>query len=1057
MRQAIYLFFVVVLVTTFTNCNSHETGPLLGIEKNNHIVLIGNNLCSRMIEYDHFETTMQLRYPQSNLTFRNMCDGGDTPGFRPHSGRNEPWAFPGAEKFQTELANPSESEGHLRSHDEWLTEYKADHILAFYGYNEAFNGAEDLPRFKAELKAFVDHTKSKSYNGKTAPILVLISPIAFEDLSNKFDLPNGDQENKNLEAVTKIIEQVATENNLPYVDVFHPSKKWYKDNDDLTIDGFQLNDKGYKILSNYLADAIYGTSKIDTKNEANVFAAVKEKNWYWVNDFKMPNGVHVFGRRYQPFGMDNYPNEIKKIKEMTINRDTAIWMSSTGKNYDLKSADAKTTQLSNIETNYKSTDGKKLRYLYGDEALKSFKMAAGYKVELFASEREFPDLANPVQLSFDNRGRLWVAVMPTYPHFKPGDEKPNDKLLILEDTNNDGKADKQTIFADHLHLPIGFEFAPEGVYVSQGTNLKLYTDTNGDDKADKVEVILSGFDDHDTHHAISAFCADPSGAIFMAEGVFLQTNVETPYGPVRATNGGFYRYNTVRRHLERVAQLAIPNPWGIAFDDWGQNIFAETSGPDVRWMMPGSHRPVYGKSNPASASLFEEAHRVRPTSGLEFVSSRHFPDSVQGDLLINNTIGFLGMKQHTMKDDGTGFASKHRQDVITSIDQNFRPVDMEFAPDGSLYLVDWHNVLIGHMQHNARDPLRDHVHGRIYRITYPSRPLVVPAKVYNASIIELLDNLKLPEYRTRYRSKRELRGRDKNEVAKAVEAWVKKIDPKDPLYEHNLTEALWVTWGVNKIDQNILNQLLSAKDFRARAAAVRALRYNGHQVKNQLDLLKKAAADEHGRVRLEAIVAASWLDKKDAMPILEIAGKKPMDTWMADNYKAIMENFESRIKKPDNKSINDIVAGFSPEESKVIIHGRSLYKKEGNCITCHQPNGNGVESSGYPSLIASPWVVQSPERLIKLSLNGIMGPIEVNGKKFEGKTPMTPYGGLMNDEELAAVLSYVRNSFGNRAPFITADQVKKVRASLKGKKDYYLAPDLLKEHPHAKSKKDLVN
>ena len=330
-------------------------------------------------------------------------------------------------------------------------------------------------------------------------------------------------------------------------------------------------------------------------------------------------------------------------------------------------------------------------------------------------------MANPVQLSFDNEGRLWVATMPSYPHYKPGDSKPNDKIIILEDTDNDGKADKQTTFADSLHLPVGFTIAPEGVYISQSTNLMLYTDTDGDDQADTHKILLSGFDDHDTHHAHSAYTTDPSGAIYMGEGVFLHTNVETPYGPVRATNGGFYRYSPQRSRLERVAQLPIPNPWGIAFDEWGQDFYADTSGPDVQWMMPGEVKPRYGVATAESRNLIEDAHRVRPTSGLEFVSSRHFPENEQGDLLINNTIGYLGTKQHTMVDDGTGYASKHRKDLVQSDDKNFRPVDMEFAPDGSLYLVDWHNVLVGHMQHNARDPLRDHVHGRIYRITYPSR------------------------------------------------------------------------------------------------------------------------------------------------------------------------------------------------------------------------------------------------------------------------------------------------------------------------------------------------
>src|SRR5690606_38429653 len=197
-----------------------------------------------------------------------------------------------------------------------------------------------------------------------------------------------------------------------------------------------------------------------------------------------------------------------------------------------------------VKTNYTPGDGNGTpEYLYGKDALAKIKVAPGYKIEQFATEQEFPDLANPVQLSFDNKGRLWVAVMPSYPHYRPGDPKPNDKLLILEDTDGDNKADKQTIFADGLSRPIGFEFAPEGVYLSQGNTLSLLTDTDGDDKADKTEILLNDFDDHDTHHAIGAFTADPSGAIYMGEGVFLHTNVETAYGPVRGTNGGFYRYS----------------------------------------------------------------------------------------------------------------------------------------------------------------------------------------------------------------------------------------------------------------------------------------------------------------------------------------------------------------------------------------------------------------------------------------------------------------------------------------------------------------------------------
>jgi mono/diheme cytochrome c family protein/glucose/arabinose dehydrogenase len=1016
------------------------------LKKGSRLVLIGNNLGSRMMNFGHFETEMHLRYPDSLLFIRNMCDGGDTPGFRPHAGRVSPWAFPGAEKFQTELANYSNSEGHFETPDQWLARLQADVVVGFFGYNESFQGEAGVENFKAELQAFIDHTLKQNYNGKSAARLVLVSPVAFEDLSDKFDFPDGKKENENLSLYTEAMREVAKRNNVTFVDAFAPSKEWFEKQEQLTIDGSQLNDAGYKKFSAMLADVAFGKGKAEEDEHRElIHAAVTEKNWMWHNDYKIPNGVHVFGRRYNPFGPDNYPAELAKIREMTAIRDTAIWRAAKGEKFDLASADAKTTSLPPVETNYDPKNNGNLKYLYGQDALNKFKLPAGYKIELFASEKEFADLANPVQLSFDNKGRLWVATMPSYPHYKPGDKKPDDKIIILEDTDADGRADKQIVFADGLHLPVGFELAPEGVYISQGTNLMLFTDTDGDDKADNREIILSGFDDHDTHHAHHAYTTDPSGAIYMGEGVFLHTNVETSYGPVRATNGGFYRYNPARHHLERTAQLSIPNPWGIAFDEWGQNFFAETSGPDMLWMMPGTVEPRYGVATPKSRNLIEDKHRVRPTSGLEYIASRHFPDAVQGDILINNTIGFLGTKQHTMEDDGTGYKSHHRQDLLISDDKNFRPVDMEFAPDGSLYIVDWHNILIGHMQHNARDPLRDHVHGRIYRITYPSRPLVEPAKIAGATIGELLDNLKLHEYRTRYRTRRELRGREADEVLPLLRTWVANLNIEDEQYDHHVLEALWVTWGLNKVDQTLLHQVLQSKDYRARAAAVRVVRYSGHQIQEQADLLMNAAKDPHSRVRLEALVAASWLDKEEGLPIVMEAGKLPLDDWMVPAYETALAHLNG--KSVEEKKEAEVETDLTGNDRDLFIKGKEIYAREGYCITCHQPDGKGLSASGFPPIAHTPWVTGNEERLIKLALKGLHGPIEVLGTRYAGQVPMTPFAGLLNDDEMAAVLTYVRNSFGNKAPAISPEKVKQVRDETKDKTGFYSPEDLLKEYP----------
>ena len=1028
--------------------------PILAAEKielkeNSHIVLLGNGLGSRMIHYNYFETEVYRRNIGKKLFIRNMCDEGNTPGFRPHSGRRNPFAFPGAEKFRKlskakdRWGSGNAGTGSYPSPDQWLKENKADVIIAFFGFNESFDGAEGLSSFKAELKAFIKHTQGQKYNGKSAPQLALLSPAYFQDLSKTLGSPDGKTQNVNLKMYASAMAEVADQHKVLFVDLFTASQKWFSSSTQYTRDGAIFNEAGYKKLAPFLANEIFTASQAKG-NEQDVHKAVTEKNWMWKKYYKVPNGVHVFGRRHRPYGPKNYPSELNKLREMTAVRDQFIWSALNGKSFDLAAADAKTSKLPAIKTNYNSKNKKNgtKNYLTAEESLKKTTVANNYKMELFASEKEFPNLANPCQISFDNKGRLWVAVMPAYPHYEPGAPKPTDKLIILEDTNGDGKADKETVFADDLHLPLGFEFAPEGVYVSQGNDLVLLKDTNGDDKADAKEVVYSGFDDHDTHHAISAFCADPSGAFLMGEGTFLHSHIETAYGPIRSSNGGFFRYSPQNRRLERTARLSIPNPWGIAFDEWGQDFFLDTSDANFRWMLPGSVNVPYGEFTPNPENLLERKGMVRPTSGLEFISSRHFPDEVQGDVLISNCIGFQGTKQHQMLEQGTEFKSKFRQDLLVSKDRNFRPVDMEFAPDGSLYLVDWHNMLIGHMQHSARDPLRDHSHGRIYRITYPSRPLVKPAKVAGASIPELLENLKLPEYRTRYRTRRELRGRNSIEVVKAVKNWISKLDKSDKGYEHSLVEALWVIWGVNQVDESLLLRLIEAKSHKARSVAVRYLRYNGDKIKNSLFLIKNAIKDKHGRVRLEAMIAASWLQKGEALEVMRALDTKlNTDKTSQTVYATIMkhltgqENLLAKKKEPTLKG-----------HEKTFALGREVYHRDGHCGTCHQEDGKGLSAAFFPPLAGSEWVTGSEDRLIKIALHGIMGPMTVNGVKYPGPVPMTPMKHL-SDKEMAAVLTYVRNSFGNKASVVTPGKVNKVRTATKGKTGFYTAPELLKVHP----------
>ena len=378
--------FGALFVFVFFGCtglSGCSTSDKLVIAKGARISLIGNNLGARMMHYGFFETEAQLKFPDSLIVIRNLCDGGNTPGFRPHSGRNEPWAFPGADQFQDDLAQKSGSEGHFETPDQWLDRLDTDLIIGFFGFNESFEDSAGLALFIDELHAFITHTQAQKYNGMHSPELVLVSPIAFQDLSKMEDLPDGIEINRRLKMYTHAMAQVALEEKIFFIDVYTPSIKWFSEKK-LTIDGMQLNEEGYRIFSSFLSNTLFGQGEKGKEIDfEELRARVLDKNWYWQNDFKMPNGVHVFGRRYDPFGSDNYPDELKKIRELTQIRDTAIWSFMQNSPYDVALADGQTQELAAVETNYRNTE--EVSYLYGEEALATLTVPKGYEIELFAS------------------------------------------------------------------------------------------------------------------------------------------------------------------------------------------------------------------------------------------------------------------------------------------------------------------------------------------------------------------------------------------------------------------------------------------------------------------------------------------------------------------------------------------------------------------------------------------------------------------------------------------------------------------------------------------------
>lgn len=869
----------------------------LELRKSDHICLVGNALGERMQHQNRWESLLHQRFPELELVVRNLCFPGDEPELRIRS------------------QNFGEPDDHLRHS-------RATVVLYFFGFNESFAGEAGLADFRDQMTRLVRHTLAQDYSGGGPPRVALVSPIAFEDTGDP-NLPRGDGHNRRLAAYTETLRQVAAETGVAFADLFTPTQAMFEASDRrLTLNGAHLNDAGYAALAPRFIEALFGAGGPQAV-DPNLVAAIADKNFHWWHRYRAVNGYSIYGARGEAGFDGTYRNrdvmerEREILDEMTANRDARIWAIAQGKPVPPEVDDSNTLPFIEPKTNVGGADdpnaqrGKlgSLEYLSPEEQLELFDLAPGCEIQLVASEQQFPELANPVALQFDNRGRLWVATMQSYPQWKPKTEL-DDKLLILEDHDGDGVADECKVFAGGLHQPTGFELGHGGVFVAQQPDILFLRDLDGDDRADEVTRRLVGFDSADSHHGIAAFEWGPGGNLYFQEGTFKFSQVESPYGLTRLHEAGIWVYNPRTERFGVHCNFAFSNPWGHVFDRWGQNFIGDASPGFAYWAAPLTGRIDFPLKHPGGSQHRRMASetggdptyqhptfypkRTRPLAGCAILSSSHFPPEYQGNFLVTNCIGERAVLNHEIREEGSGFVGQEVTPLVSSRDGNFRPVDVQVAPDGSVYIVDWHNALIGHLQHNLREPYRDSSHGRIWRVTYPSRPLIDPPAIAGAEVAELLESLRLPDDRTRYRVRRELAERPTEAVAQATRAWVAGLDPDDPDRTHHQLEALWVLQSHNVIETSLLDRLLGCDDHRARAAATRVLSFWLEDVDDALGRLEARIHDDHPRVRLEAVRALSFLSGDDAIELALGVLEHDMDDSLQYALDETMRSLEQR-------------------------------------------------------------------------------------------------------------------------------------------------------------------
>jgi putative heme-binding domain-containing protein len=349
----------------------------------------------------------------------------------------------------------------------------------------------------------------------------------------------------------------------------------------------------------------------------------------------------------------------------------------------------------------------------------TFKLPVGFEVQLVAAE---PQIGKPIQIAFDHKGRLWVTTSRHYPFAAAPGEKPSDKLYVLSDFGPDGLAKKVTTFADNLNIPIGILPLPDGnsCLVSHVGNILKLSDTDGDGKADKEEVLLTGFGSRDTHGMMNSFVLLPDGWVYACHGFSNESVVKGKDGSqIRMQSGNTFRFRPDGTQVEHWTKGQV-NPFGMTVDPYMNLYTADCHSKPITQLIRGAHYDSFGKPHDGlgyGPHVTRHDHGSTALCGLAWYEANHFPKEWNGCLFLGNVVTNRINADLVEWVGGTPVA-KELPDFLVSSDPWFRPTDIKLGPDGALYFADFYNRIIGHYEVDLKHPLRDKDRGRVWRIVW---------------------------------------------------------------------------------------------------------------------------------------------------------------------------------------------------------------------------------------------------------------------------------------------------------------------------------------------------
>ncbi|HEY3392299.1 MAG TPA: PVC-type heme-binding CxxCH protein [Lacipirellulaceae bacterium] len=523
-----------------------------------------------------------------------------------------------------------------------------------------------------------------------------------------------------------------------------------------------------------------------------------------------------------------------------------------------------------------------------EEALERMTVPDGFNVELVARE---PDVVNPVAMTFDDRGRIWITESVEYPRKPAG--RGRDRVKILEDTDGDRRADKIRIFADGLNIPSGVAVGYGGVWVLNAPDLLFLREENG--KEASRELVLTGFGRTDTHELPNSLTWGPDGWLYGLNGVFNQCSILSNNGKRYDFNCALWRVHP-RTHDFQIVAEGTSNPYGLGWDSEGSAIVeaCHWANDHLFHFVEGGHYQRQAGAFPAFAmplgSITDHSHQKTAYCGLAILDTDAFPERYRELVCIGNIHGGC-LNVDRLERDGATYLAHAEPDLLTANDAWFMPVSMKIGPDGCLYVLDWYDRY--HCsQDAARDPAGvDRLKGRLYRLSYGEAPRTVKTNLATESDDQLITRLASGSIFFRETAQRILTERlsggldgssTDNDAARKREALRRKLENVAAVDAANIVQnsvssslgrkarlhALWALIGSGSLDPGFHEGLFSHEDAAFRAWAVRAAGNFGKVTNTIRESVVALARDSSRDVQLQVAIASRKIQGCDALPVL---------------------------------------------------------------------------------------------------------------------------------------------------------------------------------------------